>query len=109
MPREPRYGVKFVGYSANVIARKNGRDVEYARLDFVSGAAFMRADGGWVTVPKRIDLKPFLESLPKPRTSFKRLPCANAMANHHSKPLACPSEELPTICSACPLVQTLSR
>jgi hypothetical protein len=101
MPREPRYGVKFVGYSANVIARKNGRDVEYARLDFVSGAAFMRADGGWVTVPKPTDLKPFLESLPKPRTSFKRLPCANAMANHHSKPLACPSEELPTICSAC--------
>jgi hypothetical protein len=65
MPREPRYGVKFVGYSADVIARKNGRDVEYARLDFVSGAAFMRADGGWVMVPKRIDLKPFLESLPK--------------------------------------------
>jgi hypothetical protein len=57
--------VKFVGYSANVIARKYGRDVEYAMLDFVSGAAFMRADGGLVTVPKRIDLKPFLESLPK--------------------------------------------
>ena len=65
MPREPRYGVKFVGYSADVIARKYGRDVEYAMLDFVSGAAFMRADGGLVTVPKRIDLKPFLESLPK--------------------------------------------
>jgi hypothetical protein len=62
MPHEPRYGVKFVGYSANVIARKNGRDVEYARLDFVSGAAFMRADGGWVTVPKPIDLKPFLKA-----------------------------------------------
>jgi hypothetical protein len=64
MPREPRYGVKFVGYSAEVIARKNGRDVEYVMLDFVSGAALMHADGGWVTVPKRIDLKPFLESLP---------------------------------------------
>jgi hypothetical protein len=65
MPREPRYGVKFVGYSAEVIARKNGRDVEYAMLDFVSGAASMHAHGGWVIVPKRIDLKPFLESLPK--------------------------------------------
>jgi hypothetical protein len=65
MPRAPRYGVKFVGYSGDVIARKYGRDVEYAVLDFVSGAASMHADGGWVTVPKRIDLKPFLESLPK--------------------------------------------
>jgi hypothetical protein len=65
MPREPRYGVKFVGYSADVIARKNGRDVEYAGLDFVSGAASMCADGGWVTVLKHIDLKPFLASLPK--------------------------------------------
>jgi hypothetical protein len=65
MPRAPRYGVKFVGYLANVIARKYGRDVEYAGLDFVSGAASMHADGGWVIVPKRIDLKPFLESLPK--------------------------------------------
>ena len=65
MPRAPRYGVKFVGYLADVIARKYGRDVEYAGLDFVSGAASMHADGGWVIVPKRIDLKPFLESLPK--------------------------------------------
>ena len=65
MPREPRYGVKFVGYSADVIARKYGRDVVYATLDFVSGAAFMNAEGGLVTVDKRIDLKPFLESLPK--------------------------------------------
>jgi hypothetical protein len=45
-PRAPRYGVKFVGYSADVIARKYGRDVEYAVLDFVSGAASMNADGG---------------------------------------------------------------
>jgi hypothetical protein len=65
MPREPRYAVNFVGYSAYVIARKYGRHVLYAMLDFVSGAAFMPADGGFVTVPKRIDLKPFLESLPK--------------------------------------------
>jgi len=60
-----KYGVEFVGNSARVIARKYGRDVQYATLDFVTGGAFMRANGGWVTVPKRIDLKPFLESLPK--------------------------------------------
>jgi hypothetical protein len=66
MPREAQYGVKFVGYSAYVIARgKYGREIEYATLDFVSGAASMHADGGWVLVPKRIDLEPFLKSLPE--------------------------------------------
>jgi hypothetical protein len=45
------------------IARKNGR--QYARLDFVSGKASVDANSGWVIVPKRTDLKPFLESLPK--------------------------------------------
>jgi hypothetical protein len=66
MQREAQYGVKFVGYSAYVIARgKYGREVEYATLDFVSGAASMHADGGWVLVHKRIDLEPFLKSLPE--------------------------------------------
>jgi hypothetical protein len=46
MSREPRYRVNFVGYSAYAVARKHGRDVDYAMLDFISGAAFMRADGG---------------------------------------------------------------
>jgi hypothetical protein len=48
-----------------VIARKYGRDVEYASLDFACGVVSMKADGGFVRVPKRVDLKPFLESLPK--------------------------------------------
>ena len=66
MSREARYAVKFVGYSADVIARgKYGRDVDYAMLDFVSGAVFMNADEGWVTVSNRIDLEPFLKGLPK--------------------------------------------
>jgi len=66
MQREAQYGVKFVGYSAYVIARgKYGHEVEYATLDFVSGAASMHADGGWVLVPKRIDLEPFLKGLPE--------------------------------------------
>jgi hypothetical protein len=60
-----RYGVQFVGYLANVIDRKYGREITFATLDFVSGTAFLHADGGSVTAPKRIELKPFLESLPK--------------------------------------------
>jgi hypothetical protein len=64
MPRKADYGVKFVGYSADVIARKDGREVDYARLDFASGAASMYADGGRVVASKRGDLEPFLKSLP---------------------------------------------
>ena len=66
MPRKAQYGVKFIGYSAFVVARgKYGREVDYAMLDFVTGSASMHADKGWVTVPKRIDLEPFLKSLPE--------------------------------------------
>jgi hypothetical protein len=65
MRLEAKYAVKFVGYSAYVIARKNGREIQYATLDFVSGAAALLAEGGCVVVPKRIDLRPFLNSLPK--------------------------------------------
>ena len=66
MPRKAKYGVQFIGYSAHVIAReKYGREVDYAMLDFVSGATSMHADGGWVMVPKRIDVEPFLKNLPK--------------------------------------------
>ena len=65
MSRKAKYAVKFVGYSASVIAAKYGRELEYATLDFVSGAFFMHADGGSVIVPKRVDAEPFLKSLPK--------------------------------------------
>jgi hypothetical protein len=61
-----KYGVQFIGYSARVIAReKYGREVDYAMLDFVSGATSMHADGGWVMVPKRTDVEPFLKNRPK--------------------------------------------
>jgi hypothetical protein len=42
-------------------------DVKLTTLcwDFVSGAVFMHADGGWVTVANRVDLEPFLKGLPK--------------------------------------------
>ena len=116
MPRELRYAVNFVGYSAVVFAKKYARDVDprrwpanphpprayplpsrpksasqlhprhaisakmvpsvpgehvYAELDFVIGGVCMHADGGFVVVPKRIDLKPFLESLPKLATELE--------------------------------------
>jgi len=66
MPRKAKYAVQFVGYSARVIAKeKYGREVDYATLDFVSGATSIHADGSWVMVPKRIDVEPFLKNLPK--------------------------------------------
>jgi hypothetical protein len=66
MPREAQYGVKFVGYSADVIARgKYGRVVHYAALDFVCGLVSMFADGGWVAAANRVDLESFLKELPK--------------------------------------------
>jgi hypothetical protein len=64
MPRQAMYGVQFVGYSANVIARKCGREVDYASLEFLSGSVSVMGNGGWVTVSKRIDLGPFVRSLP---------------------------------------------
>jgi hypothetical protein len=41
-----RFGVAFVGYTANIFGLKNGREIEYATLDFVSGCAILKADGG---------------------------------------------------------------
>ena len=67
----------------DLIARKNGCDVKYARLDFISGKASVLAEGGWVIVPKRTDLKPFLESLPKLANELQGLSCANAIAGFY--------------------------
>jgi hypothetical protein len=55
--------VAFCGYSAYVVARRYGREMKYGELDFVSGAVHMHADDGWVLVPKRADLEPFLKTL----------------------------------------------
>ena len=64
MRHKPKYGVMFVGYSAYVSARKYGRERDYAQLDFVSGAAFLRADCGWVEAANRVELGRFVRSLP---------------------------------------------
>jgi uncharacterized protein YsxB (DUF464 family) len=63
--REPKYAVKFVGYAASVIARKGHREIDYAHLDFVCGAASIHAYGGWVSVRKRTDLRPLVKILPE--------------------------------------------
>jgi hypothetical protein len=54
--------VRFVGYSADVIARKG--NTTYANLDFVGGMVGLFADEGWLSVPKRSDLAAFVSDLP---------------------------------------------
>jgi hypothetical protein len=62
------------GTRADVIVRKYAREVQYAKLDFVSGAVLMCADdGGFVMVPSRVDLEPFLTELPKLVDELKNL------------------------------------
>jgi hypothetical protein len=75
LPRNAQYGVKFVGYSAYVIARKYGREVQYAMLDFFSDAASMHADGGWVMADNRVYLGPFLRHLPNLASELEELLC----------------------------------
>jgi hypothetical protein len=72
MSRKAKYGVKFVGYSGYVVARKYGREVDYAQLDFISGVASVQADGGWVMVSKRADLGPFLKDLPNLASELRK-------------------------------------
>ena|SRR5260370_2798689 len=73
MPGKARYGVKFVGYSAFVIARKYGRKIDYAHLDFEAGGASIHGDGGLVIVPNRTDLGPFLKTLPELANELREL------------------------------------
>jgi hypothetical protein len=73
MPRQAMYGVKFVGYSADLIARKYGPEIEYATLDFVSGSVSVHGNGGWIAVSKRIDLGPFVKSLPELTSTLQDL------------------------------------
>jgi hypothetical protein len=70
---ELRFGIKFVGYAAYVIALKGPlerpEELDYAILDFVSGGALLHGDEGFVSVPKRSDLAPFVSSL-RPQIDF---------------------------------------
>jgi len=58
----PDFAVRFIGYSAEVIARKG--NATYANLDFVSGCTGVFADEGWLLVPKRSDLVALIADLP---------------------------------------------
>ena len=58
----PDFAVRFVGYSADVIARKG--NTTYAKLDFVAEMVALFADEGWLSVPKRSDLAAFIADLP---------------------------------------------
>jgi hypothetical protein len=60
------YGVQFVGYSARVIAwRGNGPKKHYGALDFVSGAASILADDGFVSARNRGELAALVHTLPE--------------------------------------------
>src|SRR5262245_17875949 len=50
----PDYVVRFIGYSAQIIARKG--NAEFAWLNFVSGTAILYANEGRLLVPKRAAL-----------------------------------------------------
>jgi hypothetical protein len=58
---KPKYGVRFVGYSADVFAKKNGREVEYAMLDFAFGTTRVSVEGGWVIAR---DFRALMHDLP---------------------------------------------
>ena len=67
-----QYGVQFVGYSASVMARKCGREVEYATLDFITGYASVNGDCGRVN-SQRADLGPLVRSLPDLKNELEAL------------------------------------
>jgi hypothetical protein len=66
----PKYGVRFIGYSARVVARRNGRDVDYAQLDLVSGVRSIHAYGGWI-MAHEIGL--FVNNLPQIAAELEEL------------------------------------
>ena len=69
--RLPDYAVQFVGYSAYITARK--RNAHYASLDFVSGAAALRANEGHLIAPNRAALSSAVADLPRCIDQLKSL------------------------------------
>jgi hypothetical protein len=68
-----KYAVQFIGYSAFVGAHENGHDVDYAQLNFVSGAASVNADDGWVLAPSRAELSSIVAALPTRKREIREL------------------------------------
>jgi hypothetical protein len=75
MSRNFRYGVKFVGYIAEILALENGKEIEHATLDFVSGSVSLMAADALVLVPRRADLMSFVASLPGHADRLTELLC----------------------------------
>ena len=75
MSRNFRYCVKFVGYIAEILALENGKEIEHATLDFVSGSVSLMAADACVLVPRRADLMPFVASLPDHADRLRELLC----------------------------------
>jgi hypothetical protein len=75
MPRQAKYGVQFIGYSAFVVARRNRHEEAfyYATLDFVTGGVILNAGRGFVHASHRVDLGPFLKSLPDRASELEQL------------------------------------
>jgi hypothetical protein len=67
----PNYAVQFIGYTARIIARKG--NAEYASLDFVSGAAGLFANEGYLFAPKRAALSSAVADLPSCIDELKSL------------------------------------
>ena len=67
----PDYAVRFIGYSARIIARKG--NAEYAFLDFVSGAAGLCTNQGCLLVTKRAALPSAVADLPSCVDQLKSL------------------------------------
>jgi hypothetical protein len=59
----PDYAVRFIGYSAWIIAREG--NTTYAELDFVSDMAGVFADDGHLSVPRRASLSSAVADLPR--------------------------------------------
>jgi hypothetical protein len=67
----PDYAVRFIGYSASIIARKG--NAEYASLDFVSGAAGLCTKEGFLFVTQRAALSSAVADLPSCVDELKSL------------------------------------
>jgi hypothetical protein len=66
----PDYAVRFIGYSAHIVARKGNADL--AQLDFVSGEAILSADEGFL-IGKRAALSSAVADLPRCIDQLKSL------------------------------------
>jgi hypothetical protein len=60
MSKTVTFNVHFHGYMATIAVPKDGQQIAYATLDFISGCVTLNADGGCVRAPKIADLKPLL-------------------------------------------------